>query len=195
MKQEPLQEDPIDRHEPGGIVLVGLGSGVETGPGALPPQAAVTRQLAGLLQRPVLPLDSQAGPDAALTALAAAAAADGRSWLAALECDVGRPLADGRCWAEALGDWRQPVLLVVPAAQLDCGLPAAATALLRLWRVPLVGLLQWEGSWQAEARRRDGLPWLGRLAEQASGDAAADEDDGGGLVAALTLRCRQLDQA
>jgi hypothetical protein len=46
-------------------------------------------------------------------------------------------------------------------------MPAAATALLLGWNVPLLGLLQWGGSWDGGSRRRDGLPWLGRLAETA----------------------------
>jgi hypothetical protein len=29
--------------------------------------------------------------------------------------------------------------------------------------VPLAGLVQWGGAWDGDARRGDGLPWLGRL--------------------------------
>ena len=43
------------------------------------------------------------------------------------------------------------------------GLPAAGTALLERWRVPLLGLLQLGGAWEPLERRRDGLPWLGWL--------------------------------
>jgi hypothetical protein len=43
-------------------------------------------------------------------------------------------------------------------------LPAAGTALLQRWQVPLVGLIPWGGPWNPVARRQDGLPWLGCLA-------------------------------
>jgi hypothetical protein len=71
-------------------------------------------------------------------------------------------LPDGS-WVEALGAWRQPCLLAFAASQLATGLPAAATALLERWSVPLVGLIPWEGEWDGACRRADGLPWLGRL--------------------------------
>jgi hypothetical protein len=85
------------------------------------------------------------------------------------------------------------VLLVVPAIQLCSGLPTAATALLRHWQVPLLGLVQWGGSWQTEERRRDGLPWLGLLAEQASVAEGDGDEPAAGLATALVLRWRQLD--
>jgi len=91
-------------------------------------------------------------------------------WVAALPCDPGLPLEAGGSWAEALGAWCQPALLLVPADQLGTGLPAAATALLRQWGVPLVGLLQWDGPWNPERRRADGLPWLGAATELEAGE-------------------------
>ena len=94
----------------------------------------------------------------------------GSGCLAALPCDPGLPLEAGGSWAEALGAWCQPVLLLVPADQLASGLPAAGAALLRQWGVPLVGLLQWDGPWNPEARRADGLPWLGCFAELDDGE-------------------------
>jgi hypothetical protein len=108
---------------------------------------------------------------------------DGRPWIAALPCDPGLPLDGGGSWAEALGAWCQPVLLLVPGDQLDSGLPAAATALLRQWGVPLVGLLQWDGPWNPERRRADGLPWLG----------AAGELEEGGLQLLVGRRLQALD--
>lgn len=197
MKEWPLPPDAMDRRSHPGLLLVGLGSGAAAAHGGLPPLQQVTRQLADLLDRPVLPLASEADPDAAQATLATRAQDCGGTWLAALDLDVGLPLADGRCWAEALGAWRQPVLLVVPAGQLGSGLPAAATALLRLWRVPVVGLLQWGGVWQAEERRRDGLPWLGHLAEQEREPSRLDADSEApgtvGLAAALAQRWAGLD--
>jgi hypothetical protein len=86
-------------------------------------------------------------------------------WLAALPLDPGLGLDCGGSWAELLGAWRQPSLLVLEHVQLATGLPAAGTALLQRWQVPLVGLIQVGGPWNPVARRQDGLPWLGCLQE------------------------------
>ena len=178
---------------------MGLGNGAEPGAGHLPALRHVAARLADRLSWTVLDLRTQAGPDAALAALCAQEHNQAGLWLAGLDTDVGLPLEEGHCWAEALGAWRQPVLLVVPAIQLKSGLPAAATALLRQWQVPLLGLLQWGGSWQARARRHDGLPWLGMLAEEASVEGSdGDElaaDSAASLATVLALRWRQLDLA
>jgi hypothetical protein len=156
-----------------GLVLAACGNAAATGAllaGAAP--ALATRL--GLSPRQLAPADQ---PQRALATLAEAS-----GWLAALPLDPGLPLAGGGHWAEALGAWRQPTLLLLDAAQLDTGLPAAATALLESWRVPLVGLIQWgpAASWHEEARRGDGLPWLGWL------DPAGEA--GESLVPALRLR-------
>ncbi|WP_156796686.1 hypothetical protein [Cyanobium sp. PCC 7001] len=111
--------------------------------------------------------------------------------LVPLPVDPGRTLADGSCWAEAVGAWRQPALLLLDADQQESGLPAAMTALLRQAAVPLVGLVQWGLPWQGGLRRRDGLPWLGVL-------PAAGEDGEHlalALPAALKLGCAQLRAA
>jgi len=103
--------------------------------------------------------------------------------LVPLPLDPGQMLAAGDHWAQALGAWRQSCLLLLTAEQTGGGLPAAVTALLLQWQVPLVGLVQWGAPWQADLRRRDGLPWLGWL------DAADSE---AGLATAAALRWRQL---
>lgn len=115
-------------------------------------------------------------PQAALAALA------GRGpGLVPLPIDPGLPLVGGAGhWAEALGAWRQPALLLLAGEQLNSGLPAAMTALLLQWRVPLLGLVQADGPWEAPTRRGDGLPWLGNL------------DGAEGLALALELRWRQI---
>ena len=107
-------------------------------------------------------------PDAALAALA-----EGPPGLAPVPLDPGLPLADGRHWAAVLGAWRQPVLLLLAAEQLDTGLPAALTALVQQWQVPCLGLVQWGGSWRPEQRRLEGLPWLGWFSASASDEQAA----------------------
>ena len=71
-------------------------------------------------------------------------------------------------------------MLLLAGEQLNSGLPAAMTALLLQWRVPLLGLVQADGPWEAPARRGDGLPWLGNL------------DGAEGLALALELRWRQI---
>ena len=52
------------------------------------------------------------------------------------------------------------------------------------WQVPLVGLVQGDAAWDPDARRGDGLPWLGGL------DPATGET--GTLAAVLALRWRQI---
>ena len=85
--------------------------------------------------------------------------------LVPLPLDPGLVLHGFGHWAEALGAWRQPVLLLLAAEQLQTGLPATMAALLDQWQVPLAGLVQAGGPWQPDLRRGDGLPWLGTLEE------------------------------
>ena len=134
-----------------GLVLLAPG-GVSPGDGA---------RLAGLLSlRPLAgAADPQADPQAAMAQLAA----EPQGWLLPLGLDPGAVLAQPGCWSEALGAWRQPVLLQLPAAEAESGLARAYTALLTAAGVPLVGLVQLGGPWQPERRRVDGLPWLGWL--------------------------------
>ena len=115
-----------------------------------------------------------------------------RPVLVGLPLDPGLPLACGGHWAEALGAWRQPALLVFSAEQLQTGVPAAMTALLKGWQVPLVGLVQWGESWAAAERRRDGLPWLGAIPAQQTSPEHASSDQISQLRSSLdlALRCR-----
>jgi len=83
--------------------------------------------------------------------------------LIGLPLDPGLPVVGGGHWAEALGAWRQPALVLLSVEQLETGLPAAMAALLQQWQVPLVGLLQWGDPWDGASRRCDGLPWLGAI--------------------------------
>lgn len=122
-------------------------------------QAAAAPTLAETLQRRLVSaLPAEPGPPAR-TALAALPAGT----LVPVAQDPGRTAADGCHWAELLGAWRQPCLLLIGAEQLDSGVAAAGTALLQRWQVPLLGLVQWQGTWDQQARLADQLPWLGCL--------------------------------
>jgi hypothetical protein len=149
-------------------VLVCLGT--PSDPAA--PAALLPRVAKRLSEATGLPVRLIAEPQSPPQALADLLAAPG-PWLAPLPLDPGLALTQGS-WAEALGAWRQPTLLVVDQAQLGTGIPAAATALLERWSVPLLGLLQWGGRWDASARRRDELPWLGQLADAEGPELDAD---------------------
>ncbi len=96
------------------------------------------------------------------------------SWIVPLLQDPGRFQPWGGRWSELLGAWRQPTVLLIEAHQADGGLPAACTALMQRCGVPLLGLIQWGGRFDQEARRRDGLPWLGVLAQDEAADDCAD---------------------
>ncbi|MCX5949557.1 MAG: hypothetical protein NTY67_15750 [Cyanobacteria bacterium] len=174
-------------------------------PAAMPPLPAVAQRLAALLELPIHRLSPPGDPNAALAALAAACAAlpvlaPGPGGLGLLEIDPGLSLPAGGSWVEALGAWRQPCVLVIAADQLGCGWPAAGTALLQRWGVPLLGLLQWGGAWDGPARRRDALPWLGLAADPGvswAGERGAGGDDSAEpeapLVLVLKRRWQQLD--
>ena len=170
----------------GGLLLVGLGLRQE-----LEGLAAVAGRLADAEGVDLRQLAGANDPDAALTALTAVPAGP---WLAALPLDPGLPLARGGSWAEALGAWRQPCLLVVRGEQMATGLPAAGAALLERWRVPLAGLLQVGGDWQPTERRRDGLAWLGWLPESEA-EIAENGDAMAALQQVLRGRWRVLQAA
>jgi len=210
-RDRPLSEAgrlaPADR----AVVLVGFGLAGASAPAGLPPLLAVAQRLAGVVPVPIHPLTPLEDPNVALTPLGGAGRAVGKAQaagaprpggpgpgaLAVLAMDVGLALPAGGSWVEALGAWRQPCLLVIGADQLACGWPAAGTALLQRWRVPLLGLLQWGGDWDTTARRRDGLPWLGQAGGAGPMDGAPAGEDGRegehALAAMLALRWQQLD--
>jgi hypothetical protein len=178
---------------PCSLVLVGAGTPSKVA-ARLAKAAAPLAAALGL--RLVSPLADD-DPQTALAGLAAAAqgAASGGELplLAPLPRDPGHTLPAGGLWAEALGAWRQPVLLLLSAKQLNTGLPASSAALLERWNVPCVGLVQWGGAWEPESRRRDHLPWLGCLSPQ-----AGEQDGRPGpeeLRRALALRWLQLEQS
>ena len=100
--------------------------------------------------------------------------------------DAARFDRDGGSWLEALADWRQPVLLLVPG-DADGGIPGvgpAYAALCRELKVPLVGLAQLQGAWDATERRKDGLPWRGWI-------PAAEHQDYNDAVETFSLWLRR----
>jgi len=148
-------------------------------------QAAAALPVASLLH---LPLEqglqaptSTANPQQALAALPV-------TCLAPLGVDPGMPLGAQGHWAEQLGAARQGCLLLVSAEQLSSGVAAATTALLQHWQVPLLGLLQWGAPWDGEARRLDGLPWLGWL----EADSSTTGPSAAAFIAAARLRWQRL---
>jgi hypothetical protein len=175
---------------PAGLLLAGAGSEADLS-GRI---GAAASRLADLGGWPLRALGGELPPPGALAELAGGRCTHRPpAWLAALAIDPGLPLRDGSSWAETLGAWRQPTALVLDADQLATGAPAAATALLRQWGVPLLGLIQWGGHWDGEARRCDGLPWLGALASAGmllKGEAGEDEV---ALLARLGRCWRTLD--
>jgi hypothetical protein len=154
------------------VALVVVGAGPQAAfHGSDAPTELAARRLAKCLSLPHRSVPDPARPHRQLQQLQDAAG----GWFASLPLDPGQALADGSTWAEALGAWQQPTLLIIGSQQLASGAPASTMALLCQWKVPCLGLVQWGGPWFPEARRRDGLPWLGRLDEGggAEADAAA----------------------
>lgn len=169
-----------------GLVLVAVGSQ----PALQDRLVAAAERLGTLSGWPRQPLASDRPPCEALAALPQGRNTQGPpAWIAPLPVDPGLGLVAGGSWAESLGAFRQPTALVLDGAQLACGWPAAATALLRQEGVPLVGLIQLGGEWEPERRRGDGLPWLGWL-DGADGEPA---EYGHAVIAALAHRWRGLD--
>jgi hypothetical protein len=178
---DAARQQPSPSPTPPPLRAVVVGSGLEAS--FRRPESASERaahRLAQSLSLPHRPIGDPRAPHGQLGQLQASSG----GWLASLPLDPGHPLEAGGSWAEALGAWRQPTLLIIAGQQLPSGAAAASVALLRQWRVPLLGVLQWGGSWNPAQRRQDGLPWLGRL-EEAS---LADPDEDALLVAALLRR-------
>ncbi|BEV36420.1 hypothetical protein [Synechococcus sp. M16CYN] len=101
--------------------------------------------------------------------------------------DAARPHCNGGSWLEALADWRLPVLLLVPG-DADGGIPGsgpAYAALCRELKVPLVGLVQLQGIWDEDRRRKDGLPWLGWIPEPSH----VDHDETVDVLSLLLCKC------
>ena len=82
-------------------------------------------------------------------------------------------------WLEALGAFRQPIILKVistPSGEVP-GHAAAYTSLCKYLGVPLLGLIQIGGNWDDINRRLDGLPWLGYLSADSQVESSNLEED------------------
>ena len=84
-------------------------------------------------------------------------------WLLPLANDPAADLRDRGCWAEVLGAWRQPAVMLVSPEQAAAGPARAYTALMQMMNVPLVGVVQLGLPWLPDQRRGDTVPWLGAL--------------------------------
>jgi hypothetical protein len=153
------------------------------------PESASARAAQRLAQSLALPHRAISDPQAPQDQLQRLQASP-EGWLASLPLDPGHPLEAGGTWAEALGAWRQPTLLVIDWRQLPSGAAASTVALLRQWRVPLLGVAQWGGDWNPDQRRQDGLPWLGSLPEEGLADREESER---AMTTLLLLRWWDLD--
>jgi len=176
-----LEREPV-RPSTEQLVLASAGSEPAT-------TLAASQRLASLL---ALPLADWPPSGSATARLAALGERPAPRLIPLLE-DPGEWIApDGR-WADALGAWRQPTLLLLEAAAVDGGRAAAYTALLLECRVPLVGLVQWGGLWNPQVRRREGLAWLGALGGPSPpAPGSIDEEQELALVHSLRLRWGQL---
>ncbi|MFM9046920.1 MAG: hypothetical protein ACKOOH_04560, partial [Cyanobium sp.] len=119
------------------IMVVGSGSEAILR-GADGPTELAARRWARILSLPHRPITDLGSPHRQLQQLQVT----GEGWLASLPLDPGQALPDGSTWAEALGAWRQPTVVIISGQQLSSGAAASSTALLRQWRVPLLGLVQ-----------------------------------------------------
>jgi len=147
-------------------------------------------RLADLLALPLAGWPDQAQGTA--TARLASLAERSGPWLAPLPLDPGQWIEpDGR-WADSLGSWRQPTLLLITAAAAGGGIPAAYSALLKACGVPLVGLIQWGGPWDGPMRRREGLAWLGMVGEEIPSSGSDQDAEDLAMAAALQLGWQHL---
>ena len=75
---------------------------------------------------------------------------------------------DGGNWLESLGAWRKPIILMVlPTSSGEIpGLAAAYFSLAKSLFVPVIGMVQLGGVWDANQRSLDGLPWCGCISDE-----------------------------
>ncbi len=111
-----------------------------------------------------------------------------------LHGDAGKLHPEGLSWLEALGAWKEPViLLAIPSPNGDIpGTAASYCALTRYFSVPLLGIVQIGGVWDIKQRKIDGLPWCGCIKPEDSEDHYLN--NGEGIVYSLRTRLRSLSE-
>ena len=87
-----------------------------------------------------------------------------------LKGDVAKSLPEGGSWLEALGAWKQPIILLViplPSGEIP-GVALAYSALCRELKVPLVGVIQLGGHFVQGRNFSDGVVCCGWLPANSS---------------------------
>ncbi len=85
--------------------------------------------------------------------------------LVQLKGDAAKTIKDGSNWLEALGAWKKPTLLMTcpcPNNEIS-GEVTAYAALCEKLSVPLIGIVQVGGKWNKSLRKKEGLPWCGKI--------------------------------
>ncbi len=110
--------------------------------------------------------------------------------------DAAKAQLDGGSWLEALGAWRVPTILFALASSDGTvhGVASAYVALCKELSVPLIGIIQLGGSWDAGKRTLDGLPWCGWIPNEENeiGNLKADSVQTEIEVACENLKRRRI---
>ena len=157
---------------------------VVIGAGALPElqMSAACQSLADAFGAVLLEEGCGRSPHPLLSEVTSETGDSSRLTLLRLSGDVGVDESGEGSWMEALAGWRIPVLMLAhprPDGRFG-GIVPASVAFARELKLPLLGLVQLAGEWDAAARRADGLPWCGCL--------QGPDDDPRGLISCLQLR-------
>ncbi len=96
-----------------------------------------------------------------------------------LDGDPAVSKTNGGSWLEALGSWKKlAILFTSPLHDSNeiGGVAAAYVALCEKLEVPLVGIIQVGGEWNESLRKKEGLPWCGKISlKSKSGKVHNDE--------------------
>ena len=157
---------------------------VVIGAGALPElqMSSACQSLADAYGAVLLEEGCGLSPHPLLGELTAEIGDSSRLTLLRLSGDVGVDESGEGSWMEALAAWRIPVLMLAqprPDGRF-AGIVPASVAFARELKLPLLGLVQLGGEWDAAARRTDGLPWCGCL--------QGPDDDPRGVISCLQYR-------
>ncbi len=114
--------------------------------------------------------------------------------LVLLEGDAAVTRGTNSSWLEALGAWKQPIVLL--ASPLSSGeIPGnvrAYGALCKELCVPLIGVVQIGEPWDEKTRRVDELPWCGLINNEAIKETENGSKDDEGVLEIVELLKRRL---